>query len=85
MKASSEWYRHLPEDEQKDFIEVLVHSRLILGRLRQMLIEKESALEREEMDKEKYLSAGYPFWQAHINGRRAELQSIRRLLDFIEG
>jgi hypothetical protein len=84
MKVSSEWFRHLPEDEQKEFIEQVIASRRVLARLTALLNEKEANLDRGEASKETYENAGYPFWQAHVNGRRAELKELRQLLAFLD-
>lgn len=80
---SSEWFRHLPKEEQKDFEEYVRSSVQILSRLQTLLKEKEGSLTVAESKPETY-DAGYPYRQAFFNGRRAGLQDTLRLLEFLD-
>lgn len=84
MTPSTEWVRHLKtEKEKKEFFELLLSSRQILDRLLQLVREKQSQIERTEIDPTKY-DSGYAFLQAHLNGKRAGLTEIEKLVEFIE-
>lgn len=84
MKPSLEWVRHLKtEKEKKEFIELLLSSRQVLGRLLELIREKQSTIERSEIDPNNY-DSGYAFYQAHMNGKRSGLTEIERLIEFID-
>jgi hypothetical protein len=77
------WTKHLKdEDRRKDFESLLRNTVTVLSRLREIINEKEASLLKEEAARETY-SAGYPYLQAHLNGRKAELKELRELLSFI--
>lgn len=82
---SLEWTKHLKtEKQQEEFRQLLLSSRQVLGRLYDLLEEKEESLTKEEISPENY-DAGYPFRQAHQNGRRHELTKLIKLLEFTQG
>lgn len=81
---TTEWVRHLPEEERKEFEQLVRNSTVVLGRLMQIIDMKIESIEREELNKETYENPGYPYWQAHVNGRVGGLSEIRRLLEFME-
>lgn len=84
MQPSTEWVRHLKtEKEKKEFFELLMSSRQVLGRLLELTREKQSQIERAEIDPSKY-DSGFAFLQAHLNGKRAGLTEIEKLVEFIE-
>lgn len=84
MQPSLEWVRHLKTDkEKKEFFELLLSSRQVLGRLLELIHEKQSQIEKAEIDPSKY-DSGYAFFQAHLNGKRSGLTEIEKLVEFIE-
>lgn len=84
MQPSLGWVRHLKTDkEKKEFIELLLSSRQVLGRLYELIKERQDALERIEADPDTY-DAGYAYKQAYLNGKRAGLTEIEKLVEFIE-
>lgn len=83
-KPSLEWTKHLPEKEQEEFRQLLLSSRQVLGRLYDILQEREASLTREEIDPQNY-DSGYPYRQSHQNGRRHELTKLLQLLQFTQG
>lgn len=83
MTPSTEWVRHLKTDkEKKEFFELLLSSRQVLGRLAELIKDKQSQIEKAEIDPSKY-DSGYAYFQAHLNGRRAGLTEIEKLVEFI--
>lgn len=78
------WAKHLPKDEQEEFFEYVRHNHRLLSRLRQIIDDKISVIERAEANEETYRDAGYAYWQAHQNGREAALKDLRKLTDFLE-
>lgn len=77
------WTKHLKDDARKDFEALLRNSVTLLSRLTQIINEKEQTLTKEELSLESYRDASWPYLQAHINGRKAELKELRELLSFI--
>lgn len=87
MKPSSlsvEWTKNLPEAERKNFEALVRNNRILLGRLLEILDDKLASIETKEDAKETYENPAYASWQAHMNGRRASLKEVRRLLEFLE-
>ena len=76
------WTQNLANssEQKRDFEEMLRKSTPILERLKQLIEEKEAAFNRTEFNPSEYEAAGWPFKQAYLNGRRAELASIKTLL-----
>lgn len=76
------WTQHLANDPQrkKDFEATIQNSTVVLDRLKQLIDEKEASFNRTDFDPKEYEAAGWPFKQAYLNGRRAELASLRSLL-----
>lgn len=84
MQPSTEWVRHLKTDkEKKEFLELLLSSRQVLSRLLELVREKKGQIDRTEIDPKTY-DAGYAFLQSHLNGKRAGLTEIEKLVEFIE-
>lgn len=81
---SLEWTKGLAGKEKEDMDVVVRHSTLVLQRLLYIIDDKLSVLERKENDFSTYENPAYATIQGHINGKRASLQEIRRLLEFIE-
>lgn len=82
---SLEWTKHLKTEKEREEFELLLSSsRQVLGRLYDLLEEKEASLTKEEVSPDNY-DAGYPFRQAHQNGRRHEIMKLLKLLEFIKG
>lgn len=80
-----EWLKGL-EGKEKDDMEVVVrHSTIVLQKLLNIVDDKLDVLERKEVDASTYKNPAYAYEQAHINGKRASLLELRRLLEFIEG
>lgn len=76
------WTAHLANkpDEKKQFEDTVIHSKAVLDRLKQLIEEKELAIDRIEYTPSEYETAGWSHKQAHLNGRRAILTDIKNLL-----
>lgn len=84
-RLSLEWTKGLEGKEKESMEEVVRHSTMVLQRLLNIVDDKLAVLERKESDFSTYENPAYPIIQGHINGKRASLEEIRRLLEFIEG
>jgi len=84
-KLSVEWTKGLTGKDKEDMETVVRHSTIVLQKILDIVDDKLGVLERKEIDFSTYENSAYPFIQAHINGKRASLEEIRRLLEFIEG
>jgi len=80
---SVEWTKHLKDKSAKeDFEKLLRNSTISLGRLREILEEKLTALDRSEVKSDVYDSPNWAYKQADVNGMRRVLMNIIALLDF---
>lgn len=77
------WTKHLKQEKREDFEKLLRNSSIVLSRLKEILLEKEASLTTQEMSTECYKDSGWPYLQAHLNGRKAEIKELKALLDFI--
>lgn len=85
MSLAVEWTKNLKTQDEKDkFTSLVVNNRILLGRLLEIIDDKIDSLERAECSQETYQNPAYASWQAHVNGKRASLKDIRRLLEFLE-
>lgn len=80
---SVEWTKGLVGDEKDKFEDLVRNSTTLLTRLERIINDKLDVLDRKETSEDFHDSAGYPFNQAFVNGRRAELESILQLLQFL--
>lgn len=79
-----DWLKHIDDPkERKSFEDLVRNSRLLLGRLKDIVDERLQALERQEGMSEMY-DSGYPYRQAHINGKRQALNDLRKLVEFLD-
>jgi hypothetical protein len=81
---SMEWLKGLSEAERESMTEMIRHDRIVLSRLLGIIDDKLDVLERTEISPDTYENPAYPLLQAHINGKRASLTELRRLLEFLE-
>lgn len=82
---SLEWTKHLKTDEERKKFEVAVrHDTLVLGRLLEILDEKTKNLDKEEISPSSYDNPAWAYKQAHINGIRHGLTTVRQLLSFLD-
>jgi hypothetical protein len=79
-----DWFRNLPEDEQEKFKELLRSSHRVLGRQKKILEQRLVDLEIKEVAEASYENPAWAYKQAHLNGRRAAIHDLLKLLDFLE-
>lgn len=84
MGIPSDWIKHLPEKERKDFEDVLRNSTYVLTRLQDILNTKVDTLDRKEVDLTAYENPSWAYQQAHLNGKRSGLLEALRLLEFLD-
>jgi predicted sugar kinase len=82
--VSVEWFKNLAEGDQEKFKELLKSSHRVLGRQKQILEQRLVDLEIKEVAEAAYENPAWAYKQAHLNGRRAEIHSLLKLLDFLE-
>lgn len=77
------WTKHLKTDKaKKDFEVYLRNSSSLIERLKAILTEKLEVLEKEEFSLSSYDTASWAYKQAHINGAKAEIQTLLDLFNF---
>ena len=78
----SKWSEHLklPKDRE-DFNKYVLGSKALLNRLSEILEEKEQSLDYSETALETYDHNNWPYRQAHKNGYRSAIRSIKHLID----
>jgi hypothetical protein len=76
----SDWTRHLHSEQKDDFARTIRSSTVALNRLRDLVSEYENELDRIELKLDTYDTPSWAYKQAHINGRRQELQRIKSLV-----
>lgn len=81
---SLEWTKGLEGKDKTDMQETIRHSTIVLTQLIRVIDDKLDSIDRVEVDIHTYEDPAYAYKQAHINGKRASLEEIRRLLDFLE-
>lgn len=79
------WTKHLRKEEDKKNLELaLRNSVVVLGRLYEILEEKERELTSKELSHEAYSNASWAYAQADINGARRVLRDLKKLLRFLD-
>ena len=78
----TKWTEHLKTDREKsDFQKSVQASKYILDRLLDILEEVKLSLETSEINLNNYDNSGWAFKQAHINGQKASLDYIKKLIN----
>lgn len=76
------WTEHLKTDDEKNrFKNSLISAKVVLERLQDIIREDEQALDRSETDERIYDEPNWDYRQAHKNGMRKYLNSVKRLTD----
>ena len=76
----TKWTSHLPEPEKEAFRNTVRGSDQVLERQRTILKERLMGLEAAEVDPKAFGSPSWPYLQAMIVGRKAELRDMIKLL-----
>lgn len=79
-----DWVKHLPTEERKKFEDVVRNDTLVLGRLADILEEKLIGLENREASLLDYENPSWAYRQAHMNGLKAGLTNVLKLLAFLK-
>lgn len=75
------WTQHLDtEEERVKFEESLRGSRWLLDRLNEILLSLERGLDKQEMSPRAYDEPNWDYRQAHCNGYRQCLQTMKDLI-----
>lgn len=78
----SAWTSNLDtEDEKTKFQRILLSSKTAFDRLKQIIEERENAINSIELGVDIYVKPGWDAIQAHYNGEKAALKSIKTLID----
>lgn len=77
-----EWTKHLATEEEKiNLRNQILSAKPVLKRLKDILTEKEWALDRSEMSIDAYNTPNWAERQAHKNGNREALGFLKKLVD----
>jgi hypothetical protein len=78
----TQWYSHLKdEDEIKRFKLTISNSKTAFDRLKDLIEDREKAINSIETGVEIYTKAGWDALLAHYNGEKASLKYVKRLID----
>lgn len=78
----SAWTKHLsnPEDKER-FKSAVQGSKIVLNRLTDLLNEMEEDLNRSELSARNYDTPNWGPKQAHVNGQKAQIRTIKFLIN----
>lgn len=75
------WTQHLDDqDEKVRFQTSLLHSKWLMDRLSEILASMERGLDAQELSPKAYDSPNWDYRQAHANGYRQCLKTVRELV-----
>lgn len=78
----TEWTKHLKDPESKSkFEKTIIASVEVLDRLKEVIKEKEDALDRSETNISVYDTPSWAERQAHKNGNREAFAFLKKLVD----
>lgn len=78
----SAWYKHITDkDEQERFKRNVLGSKTVLTRLTTLLNQMEEDLTRSELSATNYDSPNWAPKQAHVNGQKAQIRTIKFLIN----
>lgn len=78
----SRWTSHLDTEEDREkFKRIIISSKTAFDRLKQIIEEQESMINSIELGVDIYTKPGWEAIQAHYNGEKAALKSIKTLID----
>lgn len=79
MGLSVLWTKQFKDESKKeDFVTILKNSRIVLGRLDEILDEMTDQLEAEQMD---FSDPNWPYKQAALVAQKHTLKKIRKLIN----
>ena len=78
----TQWYSHLKDEEEiRRFKQSVSNSKVALDRLKDLIEDREKAINSIETGVEIYTKAGWDALLAHYNGEKASLKYVKRLID----
>lgn len=84
-QLSLEWTKGC-DPQKKEQLEISIrNSTTALGRLYEIIAEREAELTRAECQVSDYDTPNWAVRQAHRNGERSQLRKLRDLLSFLQG
>lgn len=82
---SLEWTKHLKTPEEKKQLEESIrHDTYVLGRLLEIIEDKIKDLDQGEISLASYDNPSWAYKQAHMNGTRQGLTTVKNLLSFLD-
>lgn len=82
----SDWTKNLKtQEERNNFTQYLNNSGKLLLRLIELIKEKETTLDVNELSVNDFSDVNWSHKQAFRNGKRSALKEIKDLIKFIEG
>jgi hypothetical protein len=80
--VKSAWHKHLDTEEEKvRFKNAVEGSKIVLNRLTALLNEMEEDLSRSELSSKNYDTPNWAYKQAHVNGQKAQIRTIKFLIN----
>lgn len=77
-----EWTKHIKDpDDKSNFEQQILSAKPVLQRLKQILEEKESSIDRSETSILVYDTPNWAERQAHKNGNRESILFLKKLVD----
>ena len=78
----SAWYKHISDPKEQERFKIAVaNSKTVLSRLNALLCEMEEDLNRSELSAANYDTANWAPKQAHVNGQKAQIRTIKFLIN----
>lgn len=78
----SAWHKHIEDPEQKARFKSSVEgSKTVLNRLTALLDEMEADLTSSELASKNYDTPNWAYKQAHVNGQKAQIRTIKFLIN----
>lgn len=85
VALSLEWTNHLNTPEKKqEFEKSLRNDVLVMTRLKGILDKHLEVIKEKEASLSSYDSPSWPYLQAHLNGKKDEIQKLLQLLNFLK-
>lgn len=82
----SAWHKHIENEEEKArFKNAVEGSKIVLNRLSALLEEMEEELSASELSAKNYDTPNWAYKQAHVNGQKAQIRTIKFLINLDQG
>jgi hypothetical protein len=84
-QLSLEWTKGLDQKAKESLEFTIRNSATALGRLFEILDQREEELTRQECNLKDYDTPNWEVRQAHRNGERSQIRKLKDLLSFLKG